>query len=192
MANGPFSRVGARLLALFLLAGCARDSSAPVAPPAGTPTPSSALFGLLPVRGVTRSAALAADISVSAVIGKQGGTITIPDAGLTLVVPPNAVSSDVKFTATALAGRTVAYDFQPHGTQFAVPLEFRQDLRKTSLAGTLTAPLLDGAYFADKDQINRQSGLGLANELLPATVDLLRFRVSFPIEHFSGYLVSWH
>ena len=192
MAKGPLSRFGARLLALFLLAGCARDGSTPVAPTAGTPTPSSALAGLLPVRGVTRSAPLAADISVSAVIGKTGGTITIPEAGLTLVVPPNAVESDVKFTATALAGRAVAYDFQPHGTKFAVPLTFQQDLRKTSLFGTLTAPVLNGAYFADKQQINRQSGLGLVNEVIPATVDVLRSRVGFPIEHFSGYLVSWN
>ena len=149
MANGPFSRFGARLLAVFLLAGCARDATAPDSPTGATPPePPSALFGLLPVRGVTRSTPLATDISVSAVIGKQGGTITIPEAGLTLVVPPNAVSSDVKFTATALAGRAVAYDFQPHGTKFAVPLTFQQDLRKTSLLPTLTAPLLDGAYFA--------------------------------------------
>jgi len=193
MANGPFSRLGARLLAVFLLAGCARDATAPVAPTANVPPkPSSALLGLLPVRGVTRSTPLAADISVSAVIGKQGGTITIPEAGLTLVVPPNAVASDVKFTATALAGRAVAYEFEPHGTTFAVPLKFQQDLRKTSLLSTLTAPLLDGAYFADKEQINRQTGLGLVDEIVPATLDLLRFRVTFPIEHFSGYLVSWH
>ena len=193
MANGPFSRFGARLLAVFLLAGCARDATAPLSPTGATPPePPSALFGLQPVRGVTRSTPLATDISVSAVIGKQGGTITIPEAGLTLVVPPNAVSSDVKFTATALAGRAVAYDFQPHGTKFAVPLRFQQDLRKTSLLPTLTAPLLDGAYFADKNQINRQTGLGFVNEIVPATVDLLRFHVGFPIDHFSGYLVSWH
>ena len=193
MANGPFSRFGARLLAVFLLAGCARDATAPDSPTGATPPePPSALFGLLPVRGVTRSTPLATDISVSAVIGKQGGTITIPEAGLTLVVPPNAVSSNVKFTATALAGRAVAYDFQPHGTKFAVPLTFQQDLRKTSLLPTLTAPLLDGAYFADKNQINRQTGLGFVNEIVPATVDLLGFRVGFPIDHFSGSLVSWH
>lgn len=190
MANGPFSRFGARLLAIFLVAGCAGDATAPGT--ATPPEPSSALAGLLPVRGVTRSTPLATDISVSAVIGQQGGTITIPEAGLTLVVPPNAVSSDVKFTATALAGRAVAYDFQPHGTKFAVPLSFEQDLRKTSLLTTSTAPVLDGAYFADKAQINRQTGLGLVNEIVPATVDLQRFRVGFPIDHFSGYLVSWH
>ena len=192
MARRPFARFGAGFLSIFLLAGCATDVTAPAAPKAMPSAPSPALLGLLPVRGVTRATALPNDIKVTQVIGKKGGTISIPEAGLTVVVPPNAVSSNVTFTATALAGRAVAYDFQPHGTKFAVPLKFTQDLRKTSLTTVLTAPLLRGAYFADNGQINRQTGLGFVNELLPATLDLLRFRVSFNIEHFSGYLVSWY
>jgi hypothetical protein len=193
MANRPFARFGARLLSIFLLAGCARDATAPVAPTVTIPdAPSSALLGLLPVRGVTRSKALPKDIAVSVVIGKKGGTIKIPEAGLTVVVPPNAVKTNTKFTATALKGRLVAYDFKPHGAKFAVPLEFTQDLRKTSLTATLTAPLLRGAYFENESQLNQKAGLAFVSELLPATLDLLRLRVRFPIKHFSGYLVSWH
>jgi hypothetical protein len=192
MALRPFSRFGARLLSIFLLAGCAHDSTAPVEPTAIPPKPNSALLGLLPVRGVTRATPLAKDIAVSAVIGKKGGTISIPEAGLTLVVPAGAVSSDVRFTATALAGRLVAYDFQPHGTKFAVPLQFSQDLRKTSLLAALTSPLLDGAYFNDLSNLNQSSGIALVSELRSATVNLLQFRASFPINHFSGYLISWH
>ena len=189
----PLSRFGARLLSIFLLAGCARDAATPLEPNVPVPSkPSPALLGLLPVRGVTRNTPLAADISVSAVIGKAGGTISIPDAGLTLVVPPGAVTSNTKFTATALAGRLVAYEFEPHGTKFAVPLQFTQDLRKVSLLGALTSPLMDGAYFTDEDKLNQTLGIAAVTELLPATVDLLRLRVGFPINHFSGYLVSWH
>jgi len=189
----PLSRFGARLLSIFLLAGCARDAATPLEPNVAIPSkPSPALLGLLPVRGVTRNAPLANDISVSAVIGKAGGTISIPDAGLTLVVPPGAVTSNTKFTATALAGRLVAYEFEPHGTKFAVPLQFTQDLRKVSLLGALTSSLMDGAYFTDEGKLNQTLGIAAVTELLPATVDLLRLRVGFPINHFSGYLVSWH
>ena len=189
----PLSRFGARLLSIFLLAGCARDAATPLEPNVAIPAkPSPALLGLLPVRGVTRNTALQQDISVSAVIGKAGGTISIPDAGLTLVVPPGAVTSNTKFTATALAGRLVAYEFEPHGTKFAVPLKFSQDLRKVSLLAALTSPLMDGAYFTDEGKLNQTLGLATVTELLPATVDLLQGRVSFPIKHFSGYLVSWH
>jgi hypothetical protein len=190
----PLSRFGARLLSVFLLAGCARDAATPLEPNSGaiSSEESPALQGLLPVRGVTRVAPLAQDISVSAVIDKDGGTISIPDAGLTLVIPAGAVTSGTKFTATALAGRLVAYEFEPHGTKFAVPLQFTQDLRKVSLVGTLTAPLLDGAYFTDAARLNQTSGIAAVSEVLPATVDVLRTRVGFPINHFSGYLVSWH
>jgi ZU5 domain-containing protein len=189
----PLSRLGARLLSIVLLAGCARDAASPLEPNATIPQkPSAALLGLLPVRGVTRNAALAKDISVSAVIGKAGGTLTIPDAGLTLVVPAGAVTSNTKFTATALAGRVVAYEFEPHGTRFATPLQLTQDLRKVSLLAALTSPLMDGAYFTDRSNVNQALGLALVSELLPATVDLLHSRVTFPIKHFSGYLVSWH
>ena len=195
----PLSRFGARLLSVLLLAGCARDAATPLEPDAGTSTvsaeqfeQSAALLGLVPVRGVTRTSPLAQNISVSAVIGSDGGTISIPDAGLTLVVPVGAVTSSTKFTATALAGRLVAYEFEPHGTKFAVPLQFTQDLRKVALVGLVTAPVLDGAYFTDASRLNQALGFAATSEILPATVDLLRLQVGFPINHFSGYLVSWH
>ena len=196
----PLSRFGARLLSVLLLAGCARDAATPLEPDTNTSSTvsteqfqqSAALLGLLPVRGVTRVVPLQQNISVSAVIGPDGGTISIPDAGLTLVVPPRAVTSSTNFTATALAGRLVAYEFEPHGTKFPVPLQFTQDLKKVSLLGVVTAPVLDGAYFSDASRLNQTLGIAAVSEILPATVDLLRLRVGFPINHFSGYLVSWH
>ena len=191
MAFRPLSRLGARLLSIVLLAGCARDAASPVAPTALPPKPNAALLGLLPVRGVTRATPLAKDIKVSAVIDQKGGTLSIPEAGLTLVVPPNAVGSKTTFVATALAGKLVAYEFEPHGTRFAVPLQFQQDLKKVSLLGALTSPLMKGAYFTDEGRLDQKLGLAFVTELLPATVDLLKGRVGFPINHFSGYLVSW-
>ena len=194
MSLRPLSRFGARLLTILLLAGCARDGVSPVEPTAAIPSkPSSALLGLLPVRGVTRAVPLAQDISVSAVIGKAGGTLTIPEAGLTLSVPSGAVTTNTKFTATAIAGRLVAYEFEPHGTTFAKPLTFTQDLKKTSLLGSLLGSvLMDGAYFTSRDKLNTTLGIGLVSEVLPAVTDLLSGRVRFPIKHFSGYLVAWH
>ena len=197
------SRFGARLVSVFLLAGCARDAATPLEPDNDTNTISSttsteqfeqsaSILGLLPVRGVTRLVPLMQNIPVSALIGPDGGTISIPEAGLTLVVPPGAVTSSTKFTATALAGRLAAYEFEPAGTKFPVPLQFTQDLTKLSLLGIVTAPVLDGAYFTDTSKLNQILGRAAVSEILPATVDLLRLRVGFPINHFSGYLVSWH
>jgi hypothetical protein len=193
MAFRPLARLGARLLSIVLLAGCARDAASPVEPTAIPPKPNAALLGLLPVRGVTRASPLANDITVSAVIGSKGGTLSIPEAGLTLVVPANAVAKNTTFKATAVAGKIVAYEFEPHGTTFAVPLKFTQDLRKVSLLSALTAPLMDGAYFADRSQLySPGSTLSLVSELQPVVVNLLKSQASFPINHFSGYLISWH
>jgi hypothetical protein len=190
----PFSRVVARFLSVVLLAGCARDAAAPLDPTAVVPSkPSHSLLGfLLPVRGVTRAVALENDITVTAVIGKNGGTLSIPDAGLTVVVPAGAVQTNTTFKATAVAGRLVAYEFEPHGARFDVPLQFTQDLKKTSVLGALTGTLMNGAYFTDRDKLNQASGLAAVSEVLPAVTDVLNFRVTFPIKHFSGYLVSWH
>ena len=194
MVPRTLSRLGARLLSILLLAGCASDVTAPVEPSAVIPSkPSESLLGLIfPVRGVTRSTPLAKDISVSAVIGNKGGTLTIPEAGLTVVVPAGAVKSNTAFKATAVAGKLVAYEFEPHGTTFAVPLQFTQDLKKVSLVGALTGTLMDGAYFADRSKLNQTTGLAAVSEVLPAVTNLLQFKVTFPIKHFSGYLVSWH
>ena len=194
MVPRTLSRLGARLLSILLLAGCASDLTAPVEPSAVIPSkPSESLLGLIfPVRGVTRSTALATDISVSTVIGNSGGKITIPDAGLTLVVPAGAVKTNTTFKVTAVAGKLVAYEFEPHGTTFAVPLQFTQDLKKVSLIGALTGTLMDGAYFSDRSKLNQSSGLAAVSELLPAVTNVLQFKVTFPIKHFSGYLVSWH
>ena len=194
MTPRSLSRFGARLLSILLLAGCASDATAPTGPAVVVPSkPSESLLGLLlPVRGVTRSKALAKDITVTAVIGKSGGKLTIPDAGLTLVVPAGAVTTNTTFKATAIAGKLVAYEFQPHGTRFAVPLQFTQDLKKVSLLNSLLSPLMHGAYFTDRNQLNQASGLAVVSELLPAVTNLLQSRVTFDIRHFSGYLVSWH
>ena len=49
-----------------------------------------------------------------------------------------------------------------------------------------------GSAVTDTGKLNENLGRAAVTEILPATVDLLRLRVGFPINHFSGYLVSWH
>jgi hypothetical protein len=51
---------------------------------------------------------------------------------------------------------------------------------------------MDGAYFTDRSKLNTTTGLALVTELRPVVVNLLKSQASFPIDHFSGYLISWH
>jgi hypothetical protein len=82
--------------------------------------------------------------------------------------------------------RNPTLEFEPHGARFDVPLQFTQDLKKTSVLGAITGTLTNGAYFTDRSKLSQGTGLAVVSEVLPAVTDLLNFRVTFPIKHFSG------
>src|SRR5690348_4757515 len=92
------------------------DLSVPGAPSASLLT---TITSLLTVDGLQRTTPLAAPITVSKSIGAEGGTLTIPQAGVTVVVPKGALAQSTTITMTARAGSLVAYDFAPHGITFA-------------------------------------------------------------------------
>lgn len=123
-----------------------------------------------------------------ATIGISGGTLTLPGAGLTIVVPPGAVSQPTQFSISARNGKLVSYDFQPHGTRFAVPLRVTQSL--SGLNGLTNAVLgsLQLAYFADGGQVDEAAGTVLPTETLNASVNLLAGTATFNLRHFSGYI----
>jgi len=148
------------------------------------------------VSALLREDALGAPITVSKVISRNGGVINIPATDFQLRIPRGAFDADtMTITVTALAGSTVAYSFEPHGTVFNVPLTFVQHLGRTSLKGKPAPGLLshlEGAYFPDVGLVNPATGDAIVTETLPAQIvatwtdDV----VMFPIHHFSGYLIS--
>lgn len=180
--------------ALMFTTACSTDS---VVAPQATPefkTISLSLGGILqtliPMAPLTRNAAVEAPITRSFTIGQNGGTMEIKETGLRVDVPAGAIpgSGSMTITITALPGRAVAYDFQPHGTQFRKALDFNQDLTNTSWNKPGFKGNLQGGYFAKTEQLNLMSGLALLNELLPLSIT--NRTASFDIRHFSGYMVS--
>ena len=181
---------------LALPASCV-DSTAPRAiPDAGA----EALLGLPIGTGVDvdrtvdttvtvlqRITPLSADITKSAVIGVDGGTISIPEAGFTLTVPREALAAPTTITVTAVQGGAVAYEFEPKGLIPKKKFVFSQDLGSTLGAGLLNA-LYKGGYFESRAEIDQTSGTATVHEIINATFDPLVIR--FPISHFSGYLVA--
>lgn len=178
--------------ALFAF-GCGNDSmtapsSAPVAAPAAS---SQSLLGTLlgkttTVTPLLRSAPLKTAVSTSAMIGPLGGVLALPSAGLTVIVPPLAVLSPTKMSVTALAGSSVAYEFEPHGIKFTVPLVATQSLKGTQAQnGGLINPLsLFAGYFPDSKRITTVS------ELLNLNVNVLGQTSVLTIWHFSGYIIA--
>lgn len=177
------------LAAAALVAGC--NEFAATAPEAGSPRLSEVLAVPQTVTVLQRSEALLTGLSASADIGKAGGTIEIPGAGFKLVIPRDAVrppsgSKSVRITVKAPAGTDVAYTFEPHGLEFHSPVRFEQSTNHTILDGSISEPLVQGAYFTDEVV----SGTATVTELLPAEVDMTGGKIKFYLEHFSGYLVA--
>jgi hypothetical protein len=174
-------------------------SSEPIsAPQAPATAPSKDLLGgllggvvntvtnLLSVPGLQRNVPLLSDITVSKTIGTAGGTLSIPAAGVTVVVPSGALSSNTVITMTARKGTLVAYDFAPHGIVFAKPLVFTQNLSGTN-ASLLNAGQIQLGYYADQSQLTLVGGL--VSELLGGNVNLLGWTYTGNIKHFSGYML---
>lgn len=153
--------------------------------------PSATLLGsvgsLVSVTGLQRDTPLAAPITVASTIGADGGTLSIPRAGVTVIVPRGALTVPTQITMTARAGSLVAYDFAPHGITFAKPLVFTQQLRGTN-ASLLTAPFLQLGYYADASLLTKVGGM--VSELIGGTTNLVTWSFSARITHFSGYIVT--
>ena len=174
------------------VAGCATD--APTAPKhsgqADKGLVSGLVGGLVQKDVLTRKHALPNDITVTAVIDKDGGTLSIPAAGFELTIPKGAVTSPTTFTVTALEGDLVAYEFGPHGITFKKSLEARQDLALTDWKLLPLKPLIAG-YFLNQSDLDDKAKTALLSELIKGITSPLTKQFSWDIDHFSGYVVAW-
>jgi hypothetical protein len=186
-------RLAVLALSVAAFSGCSIDQPTAALPRLVTPeaAPASDLLGivgsLLSINGLQRTTPLAAPITVSKTIGGDGGTLSIPEAGVSVTVPRGALIAPTVITMTARAGTLVAYDFAPHGITFAKPLAFTQQLRGTN-ATLLTAPFIRLGYYTDANLLTATGGL--VSELLGGTVNTLTWSFNAGIPHFSGYVVS--
>jgi len=127
--------------------------------------------------------------TASATIGPRGGVLTLASAGLTVIVPAGALSKTTTLSVTARAGQLLSYEFQPHGTQFAVPLQVIQDISGTELSNR-SAKSLRAVYFASDSQVDDAQGFVTPTEVMNVSVDQARGEASFQIHHFSGYMFA--
>lgn len=148
------------------------------------------------ISALLRDDALRGPITVTKVISRSGGTVNISATGFQLRVPAGAFDADqMTISVTALAGSVVAYTFEPHGVVFNKPLTFIQHLGHTRLKGKPAPGLLshlEGAYFPDVGLVDPTTGAAVVTEMLPTSVQPTWTDnvLTFPIHHFSGYLIS--
>jgi hypothetical protein len=122
---------------------------------------------------LTREDPLRYDEVVTQTIGRDGGVIRLPRAGLTVTVPRGALTSSTRITVRAPAGDLLGYEFAPHGLQFKKPVTLTQEV--TAPAGGLEVVYFDGSLEPVVEVL----------EVLPV-VSSRQYAVT-RIEHFSGY-----
>lgn len=184
---------------LVLISGCGDTSRLPTTPVSSTAAVSSVgqsqLLGEVVnelsrtlVAPLHRTSPLSAPVSWSFVVGPDGATSAHPGTGLTISVPRGALKANVTITVTALAGSEVAYRFQPHGLKFEKRVTLSQSLSGIK-GGLLSGLFLVGAHFQG-DEPKMVNGLAVVDEIVGAELNLLRTHMSFPITHFSGWIMA--
>jgi hypothetical protein len=129
-------------------------------------------------------------IRVSKTIDQSGGTISIPQTGLTVSFPAGAVTGPITITITS-DQKYVAYKMEPTGTRFLKDVTVTQLLNTTSIFGVPLRSQLYAVYIAD-DNV-KLSGKVPALEIEPSTTifsGLLPQAHVWIIRHFSHYMLA--
>lgn len=198
VASRVASRIASVIAASAVLGIATACSSDSVTAPAPQVTASNNAFTdlvqqtlqqLVAALGLKRTIPLQLPVVRAQLIGPKGGTIDIKETGLKVTVPSGAITgAPILITVTAVPGTMVAYDFQPHGTKFAKPLQFEQELKGTNWDKLKLKMTLQGGYFKSLSQLDPLRNTAQLDETYPVT--LTNSRLSFDIWHFSGYMVS--
>ena len=177
-----FSLIAATLLTW----ACGDPATAPIAEEMSRPSLAESEAGSVaaPVAVLERRVALAEEERVSRTIGLLGGVVVLPEAGLSVLVPPGALTAPTTITVIAPAGRLVGYHFLPEGQSFSLPLVVRQSLLGTEAVSALGS----GQHLVAAHFDGELTPVVDALELL--TLDVLGPLGVFRVEHFSGYVIG--
>jgi hypothetical protein len=134
------------------------------------------------------------DQSASAVIGPDGGTLSLPGSDFSMDIPSGALTSATTITVVAKGGAYVAYEMLPHGLRFLKPVTAVQGLQNTAIYGTdagnaiRTAYLPEGRDVIDADDSTSPSELQAATTYFYGAKPVAETQV-LVINHFSRYIL---
>jgi len=139
------------------------------------------------------------ELSVSGVIGPEGGTLAIPGAQFLIYFPKDALPNPTAITITSKESPWVTYDMNPHGTVFRKPVIVLQGLENTTIFGTSAACSAYGAYLPTGSEAVSADDTALATETtMSYTISGFVTWMPFPspetsvwiINHFSRYMLA--
>jgi hypothetical protein len=131
--------------------------------------------------------------SASAVIGPDGGTLSLPGSDFTMNIPSGALSAPTTITIVAKSGSHVAYEMLPHGLRFLRPVTATQGLQNTATYGADDGNAVRSAYLPEgRDAIDVDDSAA-PSELEAATTYFGAARIAeshvWIINHFSRYIL---
>lgn len=215
MLRSRFTRSLALVLTAFVAISCS-DVAAPTAPAAPTQAQNGLLSGLVGTvtnvlgdvlkvvgfrtdpNGISVTGVKWADghineaRTVSATIGYDGGTLSIPGSDFAITFPRGALYNATAITITSDASGYVSYDMEPHGLRFNKPVVVTQRLRNTEVYGTPLALNSFCAYFPNDllDLNGILKALEVETTLIFAGSNgNAEFQV-WQINHFSRYMLA--
>jgi hypothetical protein len=134
------------------------------------------------------------DQSVSALVGLEGGTLSLPGADFSMEIPAGALTEPAMITVVARGGPFVVYDMYPHGLRFLQPVTAEQGLSTTAVYRTRAGNAVRTAYLPQgKEQIGHD-GSASPVELEAATTFFYGAQPvaethSWILSHFSRYIL---
>jgi hypothetical protein len=132
--------------------------------------------------------------SVSAIVGPDGGTLSLPGSDFAISIPNGALEAPTTITVVAKAGQHVAYEMLPHGLQFLRPVTAVQGLQNTAIYGTDAGNAIRSAYLAEGIENIKADDSASPSELQAATTYFYGSRPVaetqvWTIKHFSRYIL---
>ena len=134
------------------------------------------------------------DQTVSAVVGPDGATLSLPGADFSMNIPAGALSAPTAITIVSRAGSYVVYDMLPHGLRFAVPVTAVQGLSTVAGYGISASNSVRSAYLSQANEQVAFDGSVSPVELEAATtyyygVQPVAETHSWIVNHFSRYIL---
>jgi hypothetical protein len=134
------------------------------------------------------------DQSVSAVVGPDGATLSLPGSDFSITIPAGALTDPTAITIVSRAGPFVVYDMLPHGLRFTLPVTAVQGLSTTALYRSPAGSTIRSAYLS---QGNEQ--VGIDGSVSPAELEAATTYYygaqpvaethSWILNHFSRYIL---
>ena len=132
------------------------------------------------------------DQSVSATVGPEGATLSLPGADFSMTIPAGALSAPTAITVVSRGGAFVVYDMLPHGLRFALPVTASQGLSTTASYGTAAGNGVRSAYLSRANEQVGFDGAASPAELEAATTYFYGAQAEtqlWILNHFSRYIL---